>query len=66
MPEYQTFLSGENMEVFWHWIKWLLFYVAPSVMILVALYTGEELVKVIRGVFKKDDDDEDDYDVYRY
>lgn len=69
MVEYQTFFSGEVMAQFWEWIKWLLFYVGPIVMILVALFAAEELVKIIRSVFKKaddDDKDDDDYEVYRY
>ncbi|OIJ07631.1 hypothetical protein BKP35_18260 [Anaerobacillus arseniciselenatis] len=66
MPEFQTFLSGQALEEFWYWIKWLLFYVGPVVMILVALFAAEEIVKVIRSIFLKKDDDDDDYDVYRY
>ncbi|MDG5787787.1 hypothetical protein QA612_09770 [Evansella sp. AB-P1] len=66
MPEYQSFLSGENLVQFWEWLGWLLFYAAPVVMILVALFAADEIVKVIKSVFKKDDDDDDDYDVYRY
>lgn len=68
MPEFQTFLTPERMDVFWDNVHWLLFYVAPVIMIWMALVGVHALVKMIRSSFGKnqDEDDEDDYDVYRY
>lgn len=67
MPEFQTFLNPQRMAEFWYFVKWFLFYVAPLVMIFFATETIGHLIQVIRkalGIGKNDDDD--DYDVYRY
>jgi hypothetical protein len=68
MPEYQSFLSGTNLAAFWNNVKWLLFLVAPIIMIFyatdaVALVVGM-IRKAIGGQAEKDDDDDDD--VYYY
>ncbi|HHY22576.1 MAG TPA: hypothetical protein GX525_12035 [Bacilli bacterium] len=68
MPEFQTFLSGSNLDDFWYYVKWLLFFSAPVVMIVFALSAVSHLIDVIKKALKKSDEDEkdDDYDVYRY
>lgn len=69
MPDYQSFLSGANLEEFWANVKWLLFYVAPVIMIFVAVYAVGHVVKMVRSSIGKEsvkDDDDDDYEVYRY
>ncbi|OIJ22049.1 hypothetical protein BKP45_05065 [Anaerobacillus alkalidiazotrophicus] len=68
MPEFQTFLSGSNMTEFWNNVKWFLFFIAPIIMIFFAIDVIGHLIVMIRkalGVGEKNDDD-DDYDVYRY
>ncbi|MBP3040573.1 hypothetical protein J9303_13865 [Bacillaceae bacterium Marseille-Q3522] len=72
MPEYQSFLSGQNLIDFWNQVKWLLFFVAPIVLIFFAVDIIQILVRVIKGqildesVKSKRDDEDDDYDIYRY
>ena len=56
LPAYQTFLNSSNMNDFWMILKWLLFFVAPLVMIYVAF----ELVGWIASLVKKSVTDEDD------
>lgn len=68
MPEFQTFLSGSNLDEFWYYLKWVLFFVAPIVMIVFAISAVGHLIEVIRKALKKSDDDDhdNDYEVYRY
>lgn len=68
MPEFQQFFDAERMAEFWYFVKWFLFLGAPIAMIFFAVDAVGLLITVIRkslGVGHKDDDD-DDYDVYRY
>jgi len=69
MPEYVTFLDGTRSAQFWENVKWIMFFVAPIIMIFFATDVVGMVIKMIRkivgaGENKKDDDD--DYDVYRY
>lgn len=69
MPAFQSFLSGNNLVTFWDNVKWLLFFVAPVIMIFFGLDAIKLLIRVIRGSVADEgnkDDDDDDYDVYRY
>ncbi|USK56372.1 hypothetical protein LIS82_07840 [Cytobacillus solani] len=69
MPAFQSFLSGNNLVAFWDSVKWLLFFVAPVIMIFFGLDALKLLIRVIRGSVTEEgnkDNDDDDYDVYRY
>lgn len=69
MPDFQTFLNQARTDELWNNVEWLLFYVAPVVLIFIALMSLDHLVDVIRGAFskaKKDNNDDDDLDIYRY
>ncbi|MEC3127231.1 hypothetical protein P9Z75_26955 [Bacillus tropicus] len=69
LPDYQSFLSGQRLEDFWQIVKWLLFFVAPVVMIVFALNVLSEfyqmIVKVVRGS-NEEKESADDYEVYHY
>lgn len=67
MPEFETFLTAERMTIFWDNVKWLLFFVAPIIMIFFASDVLSLLIGVIKktiGIKTKNDDD--DYDVHHY
>ncbi|MFC4323682.1 hypothetical protein [Litchfieldia salsa] len=69
MPEYTTFLNDARTAQFWLWVKWLMFFVAPVIMIFIATDVVGMTLKMIRkivGSSEKKRDDDDDYDVYRY
>lgn len=70
LPEFQVFLTPDRQADLMQTVKWLLFFVAPVVLIMVALAVVPMVVDVIRDTFgqaqKEDKDDDDDYDVYRY
>jgi len=68
LPEFQTFLSPERLDQFWEMVRFILFYVAPVVMIFFAVDLINWVVNAVKravGINKKDDDD-DDYEIYRY
>lgn len=67
--QYQSFLTPERTDQFWLLLKHILFYGAPVIMIFVALEVCFGVVAIIKGIFtkgNKDDDNDDDYDIYRY
>jgi len=68
MPPYYAFLSGENLVKFWDYAKWILFLVAPGVLIWIALQAVGHLIEVIKKsvASEANKEDDDDYDVYRY
>ncbi|MDP4086018.1 MAG: hypothetical protein Q8934_15550 [Bacillota bacterium] len=68
MPSYQAFLSGDNLITFWNNVKWLLFLVAPGVLIWISMDAISQLIEVVKKSLLKhdDDDDNDDYDIYHY
>ncbi|GAA0471845.1 hypothetical protein [Alkalibacillus silvisoli] len=68
LPEYQLFLDGENLDQFWQMVRWLLFFIAPIIMIFFATDAIKLLIKAIRkGLgMETTEKDDDDYDVYRY
>lgn len=69
---FETVLDGKAMDDFWQAVKWVLFYVAPVVMIWVALKLVGWVVAVIKDMIDEargvkrgsryDDDDEYYYD----
>lgn len=64
LPEYQTFLNAENMDLFWQYVKYFLFFVAPVMMIFIATDLIGTLIDVIKrsiGIKKRDNDDDDVY-----
>lgn len=65
MPDYQTFLTGDNLSAFWDNVKWFLFFVAPIVLIFFATDVIGHVVKVIRGTVDENDEKDDD-DIYYY
>jgi hypothetical protein len=68
MPDYQAFLSGQNLTDFWNNVKWLLFLVAPVILIFFATDMVAALVGMIRNAIagEADKDDNEDDDVYYY
>jgi len=67
MPPYQTFLNDERLPQLFGWAKWILFYIAPGLMIAVAFLALNLLIDVIKNIFKKDKEDhDDDYEIYKY
>lgn len=68
MPPYQTFLNDARLPELFSWAKWILFFIAPGLMIAVAFYALNLLIDVIRGIFRKDKEEnrDDDYEIYKY
>lgn len=67
LPEFETFLTPERVDQFWENVKWLMFFVAPIVMIFFAADIIGSVISMIKkalGIQKEKDDD--DYDIYRY
>lgn len=56
LPPYVTFLDSQNMAFLWDVLKWILFAVAPMIMIWVAIQMVGHLVGVVKGTI--DDDEE--------
>lgn len=66
-----TFATSDNMSIFWGYVKTLLGFAGPWVMIAVAIIGVGMLLFVIISAFKKsakDDEEEkdDDYEVRHY
>lgn len=73
MPQYQTFLTPERQEALFEYIRYLLFYISPGVMISVAILTVAGVIWLLVYIFdeakkknNKNNDDDDDVEVYRY
>ncbi|EEL73250.1 MULTISPECIES: hypothetical protein [Bacillus cereus group] len=67
LPQYTSFLNADNMGEFWKVLKWLMFYVAPIVMIWFAFQTvGEFIYRLKNSTTEKDEDFDEDNDVYYY
>lgn len=65
IPEYVSFLSGDNLVDFWSLVKWFLFALGSVVMIFLAVDILTFLIiKVREGLTNDKDDDDDDYDIY--
>lgn len=73
LPDYQTFFSNANLDTFWADVKWLLFFVAPVVMVFFSVYAVRWFIKVVKGGFteaekesRRKPSDDDDIDVHYY
>lgn len=64
----QTFATNDNMNLFWGYIKSLLSYASPWVMIAFAILTVGILLTVVITSFKKADKatDEDEIEIKNY
>jgi hypothetical protein len=60
--------TADNLALFWHYVKMLIGWVQPFIMIAVGLYLVWALIEVILNMFIKDKprDDEDDFDYDEY
>lgn len=63
---FQSFLSGSNLTVLLSNLKWILFFVAPVILIAVALDSLGYLINVIKGLFIKEESNDDDFDYKNY
>ncbi|HDR6318930.1 hypothetical protein [Bacillus thuringiensis] len=67
LPQYTSFLNADNMSEFWKVLKWLMFYVAPIVMIWFAIQSVQEFIYRLKSsTTEKDEDFDEDNDVYYY
>ncbi len=72
MPEFQTFFTPSRLNEFWYYVKWLLFYVAPVIMIVAAAGALSMFISMIKKSFantkKIDESDQNDkdYEIRRY
>lgn len=71
MPEFQTFFTPARLDEFWYYVKWLLFYVAPMIMIMAATGAISMLVAIMKKSFANTDqvgkqEKDDDYEIRRY
>lgn len=72
---YQTILDGANMATFWEFVKYFLFFIAPIIMIWVAIELAGRIGGVIKGAVHEGEDydrrrrrydgEDDDYYDYR-
>lgn len=53
LPDYQSFLSGQRLTDFWQIVKWLLFFIAPVVMIFFAVEVLKAFYQMIIGFTRK-------------
>ncbi|KIQ93622.1 hypothetical protein LH47_02303 [Anoxybacillus thermarum] len=71
MPEFQTFFTPARLDEFWYYVKWLLFYVAPAIMIMAAAGALSMFIAMMKKSFantKQIDESEnnEDYEIRRY
>ncbi|MEE6209011.1 hypothetical protein U3A55_02415 [Salarchaeum sp. III] len=69
--EFQTFLTPDKMDQLFHYVKVLLFYFAPLIMIAYAFDVLGLFVDLISRIIpgrggKAKDKEEDDFDVFWY
>lgn len=61
---YFNLLDPDRLDLFWQYMKWVLFFGAPIIMIIMAIFYSELLVSVLLSIFpfgkRKRDDDEND------
>ncbi len=50
MPQFQTFFTPARLDEFWYYVKWILFYAAPAIMIMAAAGAISLLIPVIKKV----------------
>ncbi len=61
LPQYTSFLNADNMGEFWKIMKWVLFYIAPTIMIWFAIYAVTEFISRVKGSVSGEDEDRDIY-----
>ncbi|WP_046199636.1 hypothetical protein [Bacillus sp. UMTAT18] len=61
LPQYTSFLNADNMGEFWKILKWVLFYIAPIIMIWFAIHSVTELISRIKGSVSGEDEDREIY-----
>lgn len=65
-----TFATPENMNIFWGFVKTLLGFASPWVMLAVAIISVGLLLVIVVAAFKqaakKDDNDEDEVEIRHY
>ncbi|MBB5324906.1 hypothetical protein HNQ34_002004 [Anoxybacillus tepidamans] len=71
MPEFQTFFTPARLDEFWYYVKWLLFYVAPMIMIFAAAGAISMLVAIMKKSFANTNqvgkqEKDDDYEIRHY
>ncbi|MCL9969571.1 hypothetical protein MX569_03075 [Anoxybacillus kestanbolensis] len=72
MPEFQTFFTPARLDEFWYYVKWLLFYVAPAIMIVAAAGALSMFIEMMKKSFantkKIDESDQnnEEYEIRRY
>lgn len=59
----QTFATSENMNLFWSFVKSLLSYASPWVMIAFALVAVGLVLTIVITSFKKADQEHEDDDI---
>ncbi|MBE3553580.1 MAG: hypothetical protein IMW85_00910 [Thermicanus sp.] len=67
--EWWSPFSGTHIDEFWLYVKYFLFMVAPGIMIYAAVKGLDFLVNTILDAIhdeKKEEKDNEDYDVYHY
>lgn len=60
VPNIGTFFSTRNMDTFWDFVAVLLKFIAPGVMIVVAIFIVGMIIRAVIKAFKKGADDDDD------
>lgn len=60
VPNIGTFFDSKNLKTLWDFVAVLLKYVAPGVMILVAIFCVGLVINLVIRAFKKGSDDDDD------
>ncbi|WP_249646155.1 MULTISPECIES: hypothetical protein [unclassified Lysinibacillus] len=59
LPQMGTFFTPQRLDVFWSYVGALIKYIAPAIMIAVALYCVGMVLNVIISAFRKGADSED-------
>lgn len=60
VPNIGTFFDAKNLKGLWDFVAVLLKYVAPGVMIFVAIFIVGLVINLVVRAFKKGADDDDD------
>ncbi|MBG9693052.1 hypothetical protein ABD91_20040 [Lysinibacillus sphaericus] len=60
IPEIGTFFDTKNLNTLWDFVAVLLKYVAPGVMIFVALAIVGMIINMVIKMYRKGTDDDDD------
>ncbi|KAF0994403.1 hypothetical protein [Geobacillus sp. TFV-3] len=70
MPQFQTFFTPERLDEFWYYVKWILFYAAPAIMIMAAAGAISLLMMMIKKSFANENeinkDETEEYEIRRY